>query len=305
VAVCNVVAPASQPEPASRLKSATHDVSFLRSDSRCRQYLSVLSNVTVRYLGPEQTGRVSLLWLIFSSRLASLLLRWKTATIAFVVLSFNFQIWRYSPAVVMPLLSTPSTACQSPSACMIARSLAYAYFLGGQRCECWREGEPGRIPEGRTPFLRRCYLLRLPLALVRVKLRLPTSSMINQTMRPSGSSCSNLQVQATLSDWCYKNVCLACNRLLFLHSSRKWEFLQLSIVIFVGEELTVIGFVREECEKTLRTGLEYLLAFGYIQTNVTTKSAIFCCVCTRKRLWQVFFGWNCTTKILLAESREV
>jgi len=85
-----------------------------------------------------------------------------------------------------------------------------------------------------------------------------------------------------------KNVCLACNRLLFLHSSRKWEFLQLSIVIFVGEELTVIGFVREECEKTLRTGLEYLLAFGYIQTNVTTKSAIFCCVCTRKRLWQVF-----------------
>jgi len=47
----------------------------------------------------------------------------------FVVLSFSFQVWRYSPSVAMSLLSTPSTACQSPSACMIARSSAYAYFL--------------------------------------------------------------------------------------------------------------------------------------------------------------------------------
>jgi len=31
------------------------------------------------------------------------------------------------------------------------------------------------------------------------------------------------------------------------------KFLQLSFVIFVGEELTVFGFVGEECEKTLRT----------------------------------------------------
>jgi len=31
------------------------------------------------------------------------------------------------------------------------------------------------------------------------------------------------------------------------------KFLQLSFVIFVGEELTVFGFVMEECEKTLRT----------------------------------------------------
>jgi len=31
------------------------------------------------------------------------------------------------------------------------------------------------------------------------------------------------------------------------------EFLRLSFVILVGEELTVFGFVREECEKTLRT----------------------------------------------------
>ena len=31
------------------------------------------------------------------------------------------------------------------------------------------------------------------------------------------------------------------------------KFLQLSFVTFVGEELTVFGSVREECEKTLRT----------------------------------------------------
>ena len=31
--------------------------------------------------------------------------------------------------VAMSLLSTPSTACQSPSTCKIARSSAYAYFL--------------------------------------------------------------------------------------------------------------------------------------------------------------------------------
>ena len=35
----------------------------------------------------------------------------------------------YSPIVAMLLLSTPSTSCQSPSACMIARSSAYAYFV--------------------------------------------------------------------------------------------------------------------------------------------------------------------------------
>ena len=66
-------------KPASRLRSAMRDVSFLRSDSRCRRYVSDLSNVTLRYLGSEQMGRVSLLKLTVSSRLASLLLQWKTA----------------------------------------------------------------------------------------------------------------------------------------------------------------------------------------------------------------------------------
>jgi len=61
VAVGNVVAPAPQPEPASCLKSATRDVSFLRSDSRCHRYVSDLSNLTPRYLGSEQKGRISLL----------------------------------------------------------------------------------------------------------------------------------------------------------------------------------------------------------------------------------------------------
>jgi len=87
VAVRNVVAPAPQPEPARCLRSATRDVSFLRSDSRCRRYVSDLSNVTPRYLGSEQKGRVSLLKLTFSLRLASLLLRWKTADTVFVVLT--------------------------------------------------------------------------------------------------------------------------------------------------------------------------------------------------------------------------
>jgi len=54
VAVGNVVAPALQPEPASRLKSATRDVNFLRSDSRCQQYVSVLSNVIPRNVGSEK-----------------------------------------------------------------------------------------------------------------------------------------------------------------------------------------------------------------------------------------------------------
>jgi len=47
---------------------------------------------------------------------ASLLLGWKAAGIFFVMLSFSFQVWRYSPTVAMSLVSTPPTAYQSPSA---------------------------------------------------------------------------------------------------------------------------------------------------------------------------------------------
>jgi len=95
MAVRKVVAPAPQPETANRLKSASRDVSFLRCDSRCRRYVNDLSNVPPRYLDSEQKRRVSLLKLTFSSRLASLLLRWKAADTVFVVLSFSFQVWRY------------------------------------------------------------------------------------------------------------------------------------------------------------------------------------------------------------------
>jgi len=104
VAVCRVVAPAPQPEPASCLKSATCGVSFLRSDSSCRQYVSDLSNVTPRYLDSEQKGRISLLNLTLISHLASLLSRWKAADTVFVLLSFSFRVWGYSPSVAIPLL---------------------------------------------------------------------------------------------------------------------------------------------------------------------------------------------------------
>ena len=59
MAVCKVAASTKQPEPASRLKSATRDACFLRNDSRCQRYKKVLSNVTTRYLGSEQIGSVS------------------------------------------------------------------------------------------------------------------------------------------------------------------------------------------------------------------------------------------------------
>jgi len=50
-----------------------------------------------------------------------------------------------------------------------------------------------------TPLLRRRNLLRLPFAAVRVKLQLPTSSMIMWNMRLSGINRSNLQIQAVLT----------------------------------------------------------------------------------------------------------
>ena len=61
VAVLTVVTPAPQPEPTSLLKSATHDVNFLRSDSRYRRHVCVLSNIPLRHLGSDQTSRVALL----------------------------------------------------------------------------------------------------------------------------------------------------------------------------------------------------------------------------------------------------
>jgi len=59
----------------------------------------------------------------------SFLVRWKAADTVFVVLSFSFQVWRYSPTVAISLFDTPSIACQSASVCMIGRSSAHAYIL--------------------------------------------------------------------------------------------------------------------------------------------------------------------------------
>jgi len=197
VATTNDISSALQPKPASCLfKSVTRDVSFLRSDSRCRGYVSNLFNVTARYLGSEQKDRVSLLKLTFSSRLASSLLRWKTVDTIFAVLSFSFQVWRYLPRVAISLLSIPSTVCQPP--CMIARSSVYAYFLerviGKSEVYMWKRRGAKTDSFGKL-FLRCRNLLHLLLLVIRVRLRLPTISMIMRTMCLSGRNRSNLQVR--------------------------------------------------------------------------------------------------------------
>jgi len=119
-------------------------------------YVSDLSNVTPRDLGSEQKGRVSFLRLTLSSGLASLLLRWKTADTVFVVLSFSFQVWRYSVTVAMSLHSTPSTACRSHQhAWLLGRQHMHTFWrrcLASQRCRCWREGVPGQLLVGRRSW---------------------------------------------------------------------------------------------------------------------------------------------------------
>ena len=62
VAIRRVVASAPQPEPASRLWSAMRDVNFLRSDSRCRRYVSDLPSVTPRYSIWVWSGRAGIRW---------------------------------------------------------------------------------------------------------------------------------------------------------------------------------------------------------------------------------------------------
>jgi len=127
-----------------------------------------------------------------------ILLRWKTADTVFVVLSFSFQVWKYSLTVAISLVSNTSTACQSPSACMIARSSAYAYVLETvvSRSSMWMLKRRGaRTDPCGTPFLRRRNLLLMPFPVVRVKLRLLNISMIMWFMCLSGSNCSSLQVR--------------------------------------------------------------------------------------------------------------
>jgi len=92
VAVRNIVAPALQPQPASRLKSATRDASFLQSDSRCGDTWATCPVLLRGIWIQSRRARVSLLELIFNSSLAFLLLKWKAADTVCVVLSFSFQV---------------------------------------------------------------------------------------------------------------------------------------------------------------------------------------------------------------------
>jgi len=81
---------------------------------------------------------------------------------------------------------------------MIARSSAYVFFLetvvGKSDMYVEEKGRQRTDPCG-TPFLRRRNLLRLPFPVVRVKLRLPTISMVMWAMCLSGSHCSSLHVR--------------------------------------------------------------------------------------------------------------
>ena len=80
-----------------------------------------------RLFGFGAQTQISLLWLTFT--FSFLVVKVEEYRHHFVVLSFSFQVWRYSLTVALFLLSTPSTACQCPLARMIARLSAYAYFL--------------------------------------------------------------------------------------------------------------------------------------------------------------------------------
>ena len=55
-AVSNVLAPAPNPEPASRLSSETRMDNFLRNASRWWRYVSALSGFTRRWVGTGQNG---------------------------------------------------------------------------------------------------------------------------------------------------------------------------------------------------------------------------------------------------------
>ena len=143
-------------EPASRLKSATRDASFLRSDS-CRWYVSDLPNVTPWYLEV-----------------------------------FNYSC--YVPTAYKAPLPLPANLHQHPR--FLGRQHMHTFWrqwLANQRWRCWREGAPGQtlrdaVLEGRN-------LLLLPFPVVRIKLWLATISMNVRTIFLSDSNRSCLQVR--------------------------------------------------------------------------------------------------------------
>ena len=104
---------APHPDPASHLIRAMSDVSFPRSDSRCRWYVSDLSSFSPRYVCIWVKGRHFPSSEMLSLHPASLLYRWKAADTVFDQLSFSHQVWRYAASVTRSWLRTPSTACQN------------------------------------------------------------------------------------------------------------------------------------------------------------------------------------------------
>ena len=128
VAIRNIIVPAPQQAASGvrRVMSASCEVTQGVGDTwaTCP---TLLQGIWAR---GRRAGFRCCIWLSVHVKL----LRWKADDTVFVVLRFCFQVWRYSPTVVMSLLSAPSTACQSPPACMIARSSAYACILSGDGC---------------------------------------------------------------------------------------------------------------------------------------------------------------------------
>jgi len=139
--------------------------------------------------------------------------------------------WRYSPTVSMSLLSTPSTACQSLSACMIARLSAYAFFLetvvGRSEIQMLKRRGARTDPYG-TPFLRRRNLLRVPFPVLRVKLQLPTS--------PWSYGACVYQVAIPAACW-WGHDAIQCRRLLWHRQT------QLRPSSFLAEKLSSMSCV--------------------------------------------------------------
>ena len=124
VAVRRTEAPASQVVPASRLIDETLELSFLRSDSKCRLYVRDLSSAMPSYLGVLENGSSLPFNSTESSRFASRLIRWNTNGTVFVSQSFSLHFWRYVCRVAMSWLRVFSKVRQSPAICMSARSSA-------------------------------------------------------------------------------------------------------------------------------------------------------------------------------------
>ena len=111
-----------QLDPAGRLKRVTRVVNFLRSDSRCRRYVSDLSSLMSRSVGSAKKCVMRPSAANLSLRVASWLYRWKAAVTALVILRFSFHFCKYDDRVAMSCVKIPSNDCWSSAECMMAGS---------------------------------------------------------------------------------------------------------------------------------------------------------------------------------------